>query len=265
MGTIVFDSNGLPILQSGCNTCLRNFRSAHPVKNSIVGIEIINPRVDFDLGQLTITEIPGEDSLEVTLPVASSDQIFAFDLSLVRLQDGNYTSTGEVIASDTMRVITPANAVNRLHTESGYTLTKRLPIRDLRPGDQIRIEATPVGRGLYNDTTSLAQFAQLVEYVMQAGTPVDDVPEPLEFASSIYPNPSNGDQVTLAVTSGGGEVSYAVYDVRGRQVMSGSQIVSSGGTDIPLDLQGVAPGVYAYRVQELATGTVVNGRLTVIR
>ena len=249
----------------GQPTVVFDARSAHPVREAIVAIEVVNPRVDYDVAQLSVDKVADVDSIDVTLPVSSSHQTFGFDVTLTRLQDGRFNPAGSVVLSDTLQALNPRNAVNRLHADNGYTLTRRLAVSDLRVGDQLQVDIVPIGRGVYSDTLRLDALAQTTTLTLPFGTPTTDRPQVQPLTLSVFPNPTTSGQVALAISSVTvGNVQFTVFDTVGRQIAHGRVQVTAGETQISLDLTGVTPGVYVVHATS-NNGQVATQRLTVVR
>jgi len=69
--------------------------------------------------------------------------------------------------------------------------------------------------------------------------------EPASVAGQLYPNPAHG-MATVRVPVSPGPATLTLLDALGRAVRAQS---APTGTDVPFDLVGLAPGVYALRVQ----------------
>jgi hypothetical protein len=76
-------------------------------------------------------------------------------------------------------------------------------------------------------------------------------------ADALYPNPAHG-ATTVRVPAGPGPATLTLLDALGRAVR---QQAAPAGTTVPLDLAGLAPGVYALRVQ--AGAAVATQKLVV--
>jgi hypothetical protein len=93
---------------------------------------------------------------------------------------------------------------------------------------------------------------------------------PTDFAiTGAFPNPTAG-QATLAFDlPEAAEVSVALYDVMGRQVLTlpGSALSAGTNQQVDLDASSLAAGVYFFRATaEMGSGAVVrSGRLTLVR
>ncbi|HLT47601.1 MAG TPA: T9SS type A sorting domain-containing protein [Rubricoccaceae bacterium] len=80
---------------------------------------------------------------------------------------------------------------------------------------------------------------------------------------SLFPNPvPSGRTATLAFhLPEDGTVAVTVYDALGRRVGAAAHVLEAGAHRLPLDVPGLAPGVYLVRVE--APGAVTTARLTV--
>ena len=254
---------GFVLTDEGCNYCIDSAKSADPTRESIVAIEVVHPWMDYDIAQLAVDKVAGSDSVDVTLPVSSSHQTFGFDVTLTRLQAGVRTGApaGSMVVSDTLQALNPRNAVNRLHAPDGYVLTRRFAVSDLTVGDQLQVDVTPIGRGVYSDSLRLDALAQTTTLTLPFSTPVYDAPNNVRFELRVFPNPAiGGAQVTLQLSSAAiGEVQFTVFDTVGRRVAHIRAQVNSGETSIPLDLSGAAPGIYVVRA------TTDNGQVATQR
>ncbi|MGI4734686.1 MAG: T9SS type A sorting domain-containing protein [Janthinobacterium lividum] len=76
-------------------------------------------------------------------------------------------------------------------------------------------------------------------------------------AGRLYPNPAYG-LVTVALLGGTGPATLTLFDSHGRAVRTQ---IAAASTEIPVDLAGLAPGVYALRVQ---TGEITTTQKLVI-
>lgn len=66
---------------------------------------------------------------------------------------------------------------------------------------------------------------------------------------AVYPNPSGGGRATVLYAAGAaGEAEVRLYGASGRLLREGRHRVTEGGNQLPLDLTGLAPGLYALRV-----------------
>ena len=84
-----------------------------------------------------------------------------------------------------------------------------------------------------------------------------------KISASVYPNPTRGEAHAVIVLGESGEVAWALYDVVGRRIATGSPgSLGSGRHALALPLDGLPAGVYLLRVH---TGAAVAiQRLTVL-
>ena len=71
-----------------------------------------------------------------------------------------------------------------------------------------------------------------------------------ETSLSIYPNPTSD---IIFIQTGFENISSAIYDINGRQILSTSKD--------QIDLSGVANGIYFIKVKELNSGDVITKKI----
>ena len=83
--------------------------------------------------------------------------------------------------------------------------------------------------------------------------------------STVRPNPipAGGEATVVVALDRAEQVNVAVYDALGRRVSAARYDLTAGAHRLPLDVSGLAPGLYLLRVQ--SGETVVTERLTVVR
>lgn len=120
-------------------------------------------------------------------------------------------------------------------------------------GDLLVGGAFPGLSGVLSSNIALYQPA-----VMDASAPTASLAQSLVVA----PNPTRGAaRLTATVPAGAAEVS--VYDALGRHVAVAFEGETSGTLSVPLDLSGLAPGVYVVRLS--AGDAVETARFVVAR
>ncbi len=112
-------------------------------------------------------------------------------------------------------------------------------------------------------------FVVALEVSREVASTTGAAPGVLPFAlSPPFPNPASGHaslQIDLPETA---RVAVSLYDALGRRVSTSSTTLASGdGQALALDLQGLAPGVYAFHVEVEMGGarTASVGSVTVAR
>jgi hypothetical protein len=64
---------------------------------------------------------------------------------------------------------------------------------------------------------------------------------------SLYPNPNNGNFNLNFVSDGTGSANLLVADITGKTVANQTLTLTEGENNIPVSLDGVAPGIYLVR------------------
>ena len=219
-------------------------KSLHRVRTSTAVVENIHPSHAWNASPVRVEEVAGEDSLRVTLDIASAAQVSGYAVRAVRDQPGRFDQpVGSVVFADTVFV------PSRFHAPDGYQTTSTHTITDLRAGEQVTVSVTPLVRGLYTDTEALEANRVEMPYVLQTSTPTDTTPAAVALAVAVQPNPVR-DRATLRLNSAtAGAVQIRVLDTLGRMVSLAHQSVQPGESKVALDLGGVAGGVYVVQVR----------------
>jgi photosystem II stability/assembly factor-like uncharacterized protein len=102
---------------------------------------------------------------------------------------------------------------------------------------------------------------------LPSGAAVDAEPSPPVSGHSVrlYPNPF-GDQAALrANLPAPAQVSVEVFDVLGRRVATSAKAVPSGPHDFRVDVAGLAPGLYVFRVAARTPGGILHMQTSGVR
>jgi hypothetical protein len=103
-------------------------------------------------------------------------------------------------------------------------------------------------------TAQAGLLASFTDQTLLAATPAG------QFAGGLaaYPNPAHGHAtVVLPATGGAGPATLSLLDALGRVVRTQATDLVAGSSSIEIDLNGLAPGIYALRVAG-ATGLVTT-------
>ena len=71
---------------------------------------------------------------------------------------------------------------------------------------------------------------------------------PGAFKSTIYPNPASSAATILYKSASGRDITICISDISGRSIMKLTQAVTVGENRLPVNISGVAQGVYVVRI-----------------
>ncbi|MEO1572152.1 MAG: T9SS type A sorting domain-containing protein [Bacteroidota bacterium] len=143
----------------------------------------------------------------------------------------------------------------------GVPETWSLILRDTMTGTEVDLRE----QGSYAFETMEGEPAARFEVIVGASAVSSEEAVPAVFAvGELYPNPT-ASQATLAVqVAESQEASVAVYDVLGRQVLSGAVTLRAGSQErLDVDVSGLPAGTYVVRVS--GASFAETRRLTVVR